>query len=79
MKTGLFRDSFLEDPWVELLNGKRSVGGKSQGPTGEDRLKEDSEGEIDLGEEFEEGLNSRNKNGKDINLGDRIAEAAGRA
>ena len=29
MKTGLFKDSFLEDPWKDLIYGKQKVGRQS--------------------------------------------------
>ena len=76
MKTGLFKDSFLEDPWAELMRGKRSAGeSKWQTADAVVLTGEVSEGEIDLGEDFGGGQDGDKEGGDDIGLGDGIAEA----
>lgn len=77
MKTGLFKDSFLEDPWKELIYGKKSkpsiVIQPSQVPTTKaDEDVSDDEGEIILSDEEEESKESA----AIIGLGEGIVEAA---
>jgi hypothetical protein len=79
MKTGLFKDSFLEDPWAELMNHKASGGqevGQESGGGEAEFGGEDSEGEIDLGEEFDGGKEASKDGEKIFGLGDGIGEAA---
>ena len=77
MKTGLFKESFLEDPWAELMKPKGSqVVERDSGGAEAESGGEDSEGEIDLGEEFE-GENQVSKDGgQTFGVGDGIIEAA---
>jgi len=77
MKTGLFKDSFLEDPWAELMRVKRNTE-ESKGQPKADGVVwgEDSEGEIDLGEAFDGGQDGDKEGGHCTGLGDGIAEAA---
>jgi hypothetical protein len=83
MKTGLFKDSFLEDPWKELIYGKKrkqlDIEVKSQPPQikeqefGGDVSDEGGEGEILLSDD-EDYLNE-SKDGV-VGLGDGLVEAA---
>jgi len=77
MKAGLFKASFLEDPWAELMRGKRSTE-ESKGQPKPDGVVggADSEGEIDLGEAFAGGQDGVKGGGHCIGLGDGITEAA---
>lgn len=77
MKTGLFKDSFLEDPWEELIYGKK------QNPTSHTPImetpieKEDGisdEGEIILSDDDDDFDESRRE--IVIGLGEGIVEAA---
>jgi hypothetical protein len=81
MKTGLFKESFLEDPWAELVNrnagGGQVAGQESAGGEAEFGV-EDSEGEIDLGEEFDGGKGASKDVDEIFGLGDGIGEAAQR-
>jgi hypothetical protein len=81
MKTGLFKESFLEDPWAELMNRKAGngqvAGPESAGGEAEFGV-EDSEGEIDLGEVFDVGKGAGKEGEEIFGLGDGIGEAAQR-
>jgi hypothetical protein len=74
MKTGLFKDSFLEDPWKHLISGKMqkpSIG--EQPATIEPPVCSDEEGEIILSDE--EDFNELRES-ETAGLGEGIVEAA---
>jgi hypothetical protein len=71
MKTGLFKDSFLEDPWKELIREKKHGAiVKTQGPIVGHEAISDEEGEIILSDDEDESRENV------IGLGDGIVEAA---
>ena len=71
MKTGLFKDSFLEDPWKDLIYGKKQDPVvKTQSPTDGHEAVSDEEGEIILSDDDDESRENV------IGLGDGIVEAA---
>ena len=71
MKTGLFKASFLENPWEHLLSGKRKIEteeigvGKGEGKEyeKEDGVAEDgdAEGEIELPDDDDQELEDKEK------------------
>jgi hypothetical protein len=81
MKTGLFKDSFLEDPWKDLIHGKQKGGRQSADVKSQPQLNNegdgvmvsDDEGEIILSDDDDDFHESK---GSMVGLGDGIVEAA---
>ena len=77
MIMGLFKDSFLEDPWKHLLPGKKQNPTIAEQPTTIERpVGSDEEGEINLSDE--EDFNELREN-EMVGLGEGIVEAARQA